>query len=463
MSELSVLADFIVGLELRDVPEAARKAGVFHVLDTVGTAVGATVDPQVISVTEEWMKKDSGGNTHIWGTGKTASVGTSLFLNAMMGHTQEMDDVHTNSKTHIGTVVVPAAWAVAEYLGASGADFLLAVICGYETMSRVGMAFGVSAHRNRGWHVTATAGTFGAAAAVGKLLGLDREKMKNALGLAGAQSFGTWAFLGDGATSKTLNPARAALSGSEAAFLAKAGMTGPEHILTAEDGGLLSCMADGGDAGQVKSGLGQKWQILEVDNKPYPTCRSTHCAIDAAMELRRKYGMQAEEIDRVDVETYLVGYKQCGVSEGSVHPATAVHAKFSTPFAVACAFLYGEVTLVQLKDEVVQEPQIQDLLKRVRVMVSDEFTSVYPAHWGCRVTVYKKDGSHWECCVKDASGSVDRPLTEMQVKEKAVSSMRGIIGGRTEEVAETILHIASCKKIPVLAGGIENGQIQEEI
>lgn len=94
----------------------------------------------------------------------------------MMGHTQEMDDVHTKSKTHIGTVVIPAAWGLAEYLGKCGQDFILAVICGYETMSRIGMAFGVSSHRNKGWHVTATAGTFGAAAACAKLLGLDAEQ-----------------------------------------------------------------------------------------------------------------------------------------------------------------------------------------------------------------------------------------------------------------------------------------------
>lgn len=93
-------------------------------------------------------------------------------------------------------------------------------------MARIGMALGVSAHRNLGWHVTSTAGTFGAAAACAKLLGLDEDQTVSALGLAGTQSFGTWAFLADGATNKVLHPARAAASGCEAALLAKAGMTG---------------------------------------------------------------------------------------------------------------------------------------------------------------------------------------------------------------------------------------------
>ncbi len=126
----------------------------------------------------------------------------------MMGHTLELDDVHTNSKTHIGTVVVPAAWSMAQHLGSTGEELLVAVLCGYEAMSRIGMAFGVSAHRNKGWHVTATAGTFGAAAACAKLLKLDEEHTVWALGLAGDQSFGTWAFLGVGAASTCSSPPR---------------------------------------------------------------------------------------------------------------------------------------------------------------------------------------------------------------------------------------------------------------
>ena len=117
---------------------------------------------------------------HIWGTGKRVPLLTAIFVNAMMGHTLELDDVHTDSKTHSGTVVVPAAWSMAEYLGKSGDEFLLAVICGYETMARIGMALGVSAHRNLGWHVTSTAGTFGAAAACAKLLGLDEDQTVSA-------------------------------------------------------------------------------------------------------------------------------------------------------------------------------------------------------------------------------------------------------------------------------------------
>lgn len=448
MSEIAVLASYLTDLEQADIPENVQEAAALHILDSVGTALGAVGNPQILEVSRQWLKNEGTADTSVWGQNRKTTLSTAVFLNAMMGHTQEMDDVHTNSKTHIGTVVVPAAWGLAQSLGSRGSELLVAVVCGYEAMSRIGMAFGVSSHRNKGWHVTATAGTFGAAAACAKLLGLNAEQTTCALGLAGAQSFGTWAFLGDGASCKVLNPARAAQMGLEAALLAKAGMTGPEHILTAEDGGLLRLMSDEADVGLVTEGLGQVWQTLYMDNKPYPSCRSTHCAIDAALALAREHRLKAEEIDHIVVETYLVGAKQCGISQGSLHPKNAVNAKFSTPYTVACAILYGEVSLRQFRQEAIDDPAAQALLNRISVESSEEFTRVYPNHWGCRVNVFKKDGTVCSKQVNDASGSVDNPLTERQVQEKAVGLMQEACGENARQTAQMILNIAALKKVP---------------
>lgn len=450
MSEISELAGFITDLHLLDVPQKVRNEAVLHILDSIGTAIGASKNRQVQSISDQWVKADRNSQVSIWGQNRKAGLSTAVFLNAMMGHTQEMDDVHTNSKTHIGTVVIPAAWGLAESLEASGAECLLAVICGYEVMSRIGMAFGVSSHRNKGWHVTATAGTFGAAAACAKLLGLDKQQTISALGLAGAQSFGTWAFLGDGASCKVLNPARASQVGMEAALLAKAGMTGPEHILTAEDGGLLAMMSDEADASLVTKDLGKVWQLLYMDNKPYPSCRSTHCAIDGTLALCREYGLRAEQVGTVEVETYLVGWKQCGISQGSLQPWTAVNAKFSTPFTVACAILFGEVTLKQFQPEVIENSEVQKLLGRVKVTASDAFTGQYPAHWGCRVRITDRQGKIYETYVADASGSVDNPLTAEQVKQKAAALMEETCGRRAEKIAEMILQTEKMKLLPRL-------------
>ena len=453
MEQLRQLSSFIADLKFSDVPENVRQAALLHVLDTVGAAVGGAGEAQAGRIREKWLAMNPAGQISVWGTGQKTAAGPAAFLNAMAGHTLEMDDVHTRSKTHIGTVVVPAAWAAAEYGKRSGEDFLLAVICGYEVMSRIGMGFGVTAHRNLGWHVTATAGTFGAAAACAKLLGLDEEKTAYALGLAGAQSFGTWAFLGDGASCKVLNPARAAQCGLEAAFLAESGMSGPVHILTADDGGILKMMSDQPRPELIAESLGSVWETLYVDNKPYPSCRSTHCAIDGALALREEGQIPVEEIEQVEVETYQVGYKQCGFSDGSLRPQKPVQAKFSTPFTVACALLFGEFTLKQLTDETIASPQVRTLMEKVKVCPKEEFSTAYPSHWGCRVRIRMKDGAVREVTVPDASGSVSQPLTEKQVYEKALSLMEGAgrKGVSREEAAgraKEILRIPDLLQLP---------------
>lgn len=449
MSELRKLAEFISQLRLEDVPFEVQETAKLCVLDSIGAAMGAANHRIIKDVADTYYGiAGEGENVSCWGQNRKAPLLTAIFLNAMMGHTLELDDVHTNSKTHIGTVVVPAAWSLAEYLGCSGNEFLEAVICGYETMSRIGMGFGVSSHRNRGWHVTGTAGTFGAAAAAAKLLKLDAEKTLSALGMAGTQSFGLWAFLGDGANCKILHPARAAVSGTEAALLAKSGMTGPEHILDAKDGGLFSAMSDQSDLSLVSKNLGEKYELMFMDNKPYPCCRSTHCTIDAALAIRNEYGISKDDIESAEVATYLVGYKQCGVSEGSLNPVKPVDAKFSTPYTVACAFIFGEVTLNQFKQECIENPEVRELLRKVKVIPEDRFTGVYPEHWGCELRVRCKDGRILKKEITDASGSVDNPLTKEQVKSKATALMREAYPEDASRIADMILAVGSADKIP---------------
>lgn len=451
LSELRNLAKFIVELKAVDIPQNVREVTSLCILDSVSAALGGANNDQNHRVTESYLAlAGSASHADVWGQGVKAPLLTAIFLNAMMGHTLELDDVHTNSKTHIGTVVVPAAWTMAQHLGSTGEELLIAVLCGYETMARIGMAFGVSAHRNKGWHVTATAGTFGAAAACAKLLGLDVEHTVWALGMAGSQSLGTWAFLGDGSSCKVLNPARAAVSGCESALLAKAGMSGPEHILTAPDGGLLTAMSDGGDASLVDSQLGSTWQILYMDNKPYPCCRSTHCAIDGALALREENGLKATDVERVLVETYLVGNKQCGMSEASRNPKVTVEAKFSTPYTVACALIFGEVSLQQFSPECIMDAKVRTLMDKVAVETLDRFTDVYPNHWGCHVTITCKDGRLLEKEITDASGSVDNPLSTAQIIAKATGLLRETAGDGAPALARKILEVGDMQAPPSL-------------
>ncbi len=480
MSDLRKLAEFIHDITWEQLPERVQKTAALRVLDLVSVAAGAANDELVeaakgalgaVSGCRMSDQQEAGGQmkeadakdgfVSVWGDARKYPLATAAMLNAMLAHTLELDDVHTASKTHGSASLIPAAWSCAEYLEKSGKDFLLAVVCGYETVNRVGMAFGVSAHRNRGWHATATCGVFGCAAACAKLLDLSVDQIISALGMAGTQSSGVWAFLGDGSNCKILHPARAAADGIEAAFLAKAGMTGPEHIFEAKDGGLLYAMSDGGDVSKLSQGLGEVYEILNMDMKPYPCCRSAHCAIDGIFEVRRQMLEEradnketlitlAKQIRVIEIDTYLVGYKQCAVSEGCLHPKTILDAKFSTPYSVAAAFLYGTVGMRQFEPEVVFDPTVQSLLEKVTVRPADRFTEQYPKHWGCHVRVTMQDGRVYEAEITDPSGSVARPLSEEQAMKKAKEFLHVVCPKREQETICEILNLEKCMSLPLI-------------
>jgi 2-methylcitrate dehydratase PrpD len=224
-------------------------------------------------------------------------------------------------------------------------------------------------------------------------------------------------------------------------------MTGAEHVLDAEDGGLFPAMSDEFDYALVSKGLGETYELMYMDNKPYPCCRSTHCAIDAALTLRSE-GVAADQIASVEVGTYLVGNKQCGMSEGSCNPVKPTDAKFSTPYTVACSILFGEVTLRQFEQEIIENPQVRALVKKVKVVSEDRFTSVYPDHWGCEVRVLLTNGETVSKLVRDASGSVDNPLSTDQVKSKASALIRETRGEDTPRIVSAVLGIAEAGQLP---------------
>ncbi len=454
-SILRELARFAVNLRAEDMPKEVRREAALKIMDTVAAGIGAARYDQIVRVTQTYKNlMGEGEAAPVWGQGFAAPLFTAVFLNGLQSHTLELDDVHTASKCHIGTVVTPAAWSVAAMLGSSGEELMTAVTAGYEVAARIAMAFGIKAHRKPGWHSTATAGIFGAAVACGKLLGFDEDTMVNALGLAGAQSFGTWAFLADGASCKVLNPARAAQSGCEAAFLAKSGMTGPEHVLTSEDGGLFHMMTTDPVPEYATAGLGEVWEITRMDNKPYPCCRSTHCAIDAAIALRENCALRAEDVESAVVETYLIGKQQCGASEASLEPHNGPQARFSTPYCVARAFLDGKVGLGTFTDEAINAPEAQELLKRIRIRENERFTEVYPKKWGCLLTVQRKDGKTWSWEIPSASGSIDNPLTVSQAKAKSAGLMEDVIGREAAgALCDELLQIAELKALPDLSYG----------
>lgn len=450
MTGLRQLARFAVGFHLEQAAEDVIAAARFCVLDNMGAALGAVHSEEIPALCREiqtWARSSSPFQARVWGQGYELDVFQALLLNGMMGHALELDDVHTGSKSHVGAVVVGTAWTLADGQKNNGKNFLEAVIVGYEIMARVGMAMDVVSNRKRGWHTTGIIGTFGAAAAAGHLLELTEDQMVSALGMAGTQSSGLWAFLAEGATCKKLHPARAAVNGLTAAILAKAGMTGPERILDAEDGGLYKAVSDSYDMSRLTEGLGISYEILNIDKKPYPCCRTTHHAIDAALALREGLGPESlEDVESIRVDTYEVGVLQCGFSQ---YPVSPVEAKFSIPYTAAAALVTGKITQAEFTEEVLANPGIKTLAGKISVVSDPLFSERYPKRWGCRMTIRFRDGSVSEKQIDDISGSIQRPLT----KEQEFVKFRGLAeaamsGAEAERLLDMIMEMEYAHKMP---------------
>jgi 2-methylcitrate dehydratase PrpD len=451
MGELRELAEFTCHLQLEKISNEVVKAARYCVLDNMGAALGAIRYEEIPALFQEfshWAGAGSAFNATIWGQKKQQNIFLALLINGMMGHALELDDVHAGSKSHIGAVVVVTAWTLAEALQSTGREFLQAVIVGYEVMARIGMAMDVASNRKRGWHTTGIIGTFGAAAVAAHLLKLDGEKTVSAFGMAGTQSCGLWAFLEEGSTCKKLHPARAALNGLTAALLAQGGMTGPEHILDAKDGGLYAAVSDSYDVSLLTRNLGKRYEITKIDKKPYPCCRTTHHAIDAALLIRSQAGFDPQQIADVLVETYDVGVLQCGSSK---YPESSVEAKFSIPYTCAAAFVCGKVTQGQFDEETLQNRLIMQIAKQTRVKSDPLFTRRYPERWGNRLTVTLKNGEVLVRQIDDMSGSVRIPLTEKQERNKFLGLAETVYDhDAAEKLMNNILKIDNLPRLPEL-------------
>jgi 2-methylcitrate dehydratase PrpD len=251
------------------------------------------------------------------------------FLLGALTHILETDDLHRASVVHPGCVVVPAVWAIATRERQRGHAVLRAVLWGFEAATRIGMAVGPTHYRI--WHNTATCGPYGSAMAAAALLKLDVPATVHALGNAGTQSSGLWQFLETGAMTKHLHAGRAAAAGVLAADLARFGFTGPPAILEGAKGLFAAACPDADPDAVVRDPDGP-WQLLQTSIKPWPSCRHTHPAIDAACELRHAV---IGPIEQIEVETYPAALEVCNRPA----PQSDYEAKFSLHHCVAAALM----------------------------------------------------------------------------------------------------------------------------
>jgi 2-methylcitrate dehydratase PrpD len=336
-------------------------------------------------------------------------------LNAAVGNILEMDDLHRTSILHPGPIIVPAAIAVAESIGASGAELLSAIVRGYEATIRIGRALGTSHYRF--FHNTSTCGSFGAASAAASLLGLDVERTVWALANAGSRTGGLWQMRHEPCETKSLHNALAAQSGVEAALLAKHGVRGPSRLLEGPQG-LFAAMTDGVDASDVLRAPLDNWLIHEVSFKPWPACRHAHPSIDAALAARAALeaaGQRVDAITAIDIDTYRSAIDFCDKPS----PQTTLEAKFSVQHCAAVVLAHGRPAMAHFEDASLADPALAAWRSLVRVREDPEMSRAFPSHYAARVALVMRDGTVFSHTQADAWGDPEWPLAPTDVVNKA--------------------------------------------
>lgn len=434
MGELRELAVNLVALD--GLPLPVLRAARLCLLDTLGCGLyGSTLGEGRDLVAA--LERLGGGGPPAWGGSAPLARGDCALACGALAHLRELDDVHY-SITHPGAVVVPALYALAWGRAHTLAELLAALVCGYEAMVRVSKGSGYLEHRQKGWHGTATMGAFGAAAACGKLLGLDERGMVWALGLAGSRTGGTWAFKADGAMSKRLHPGLAARDGLTAACLAQAGWTGPEHVLDAEDGGFYRVACAGWDLAELTRDWGRIWAVSEIEFKWYAACKSVHSPLEAAAAIRARARAGAE------IAAIRVGINSSAMAmAGGMYQRDSVaSAQLSIPYGVALG-LSGRAGLApDFELEAIRDEALFQLAGKVETRVEPRMEAIrLREHKSAAVVeVEYRDGAREVEEVHDARGHQGNPLPERAIVEKFLGLAGSALGApRAEALCDRIL------------------------
>ncbi|MEV0973532.1 MmgE/PrpD family protein [Microtetraspora glauca] len=445
------LAEWATRLRPDDVPGDVRDAACRHLLDGFGTALAAGRTGAAAPALAVARGLGGAPESALLGTGERGSAVAAALATGTLVHALDFDDTHAGGLVHATAVVLPAALAVGEQVGASGAEVLAAAVAGYETVCRVAAAAPHAFHAH-GLHATMTCGVLSAAVVAARLLRLGPETTVDALGIAGSQAGGLLEFLSTGASTKQLHPGFASASGILAARLAAAGASGPDSVLEGPHGLYAALAGRTVDAASVTRGLGETWETTRVGIKPYPACQLMHATLDAVAEAMRAAGIQrieaAEAAGLVEVIADVHPDSAsivCEPADRKVAPRTPYDAKFSLPWSVAALLLDGEVTLGTYAPGSLERPEAAALATRVRTVVTPGEGVAADAHG--RVLLRFADGREIEGRVPRSVGGPDRPLGDDALHAKFTANA----GGPSDEAGELARRVRGLAAEPDLS------------
>ena len=413
------IAEWSSALSLADIPEDVLTDAKLHLLDTLGCGLAAHAGGIATEGRSTMVELGGDSQATLIGSERRLPAANAAFANAMLCHGLDFDDTHSESVSHVSTVIVPAALAAAEQAGANGGDTLAAIVAGNEVVCRIGMAAPGAFHA-RGFHPTAICGVFGGVAAVGRVTGADVATTTSALGIAGSFAGGLFAYLTDGTPTKPMHAAWAAHGAHLASRLAAHGAQGPQTVLEGKFGLYHAFLAsEEGEidiAGQL-SDLGSRWETPRIAYKPFPVCHFMHGSLGAAAEASAGRTLSADEIDEV-----LVTVPAAGVSlvlepaEQKRTPRSEYEGKFSLQYSVASMLVRGHVAVADFTDEAITDTGVLAVAEKVRYETRPYPT--YPQAFPGGVVVSLKDGSSLEADFEFQKGGPENPLSADEVRAK---------------------------------------------
>jgi 2-methylcitrate dehydratase PrpD len=410
-----MLAAYVAAAAPEALPETVRKEAARTFLNWVGCAVGGSRHKTVDIALAALAPFSGPAQASVLGRSERLDPLHAALINGISSHVFDFDDTHLRTVIHPGGPVVSALLAFAEHRKVRGPDFVNALVLGVEVECRIGNAV-FPEHYDIGWHITGTAGVFGAAAAIGKLLNLDAERMAWALGIAASQPVGLREMFGS--MTKSFHPGRAAQNGMTAALLAAHGYTSSARALEAKRG-WMNVLSTQQDPTQITEGLGVRYEILANSYKPFACGIVIHPVIDACVQLRKSDGIEAASIRSVALRVHPLVLELTGKTE----PQTGLEGKFSVFHAASIALIEGDGGERQFSDRAVLDPAVIDLRRRVQATIDPALAPDAAA-----VTLTLADGRVVEKQVEHAIGSRTRPMTDADLEAKFTGLAEAYLG-----------------------------------
>lgn len=440
------LATHVANTRYEDLPPATVHAFKRALLDHVTCAVAGSAMPVSRALLSYYQETDASRVAAVVGTEARLSAPNAALVNGANTHGLDFDDGTTHGSAHPSGAIFPAVLAAAEQYKAAPREVVTAVVMGYDVMVRIAAAMHPVTAK-RGFHNTALAGVFGAAAGVARLLKLDPVQANHALGLAGSFAGGIRQYLDDGAEVKRIHPGKAARDGLLCAEFARRGITGPGKVLEGRYG-----FADTHVDGKLKwerlfDGLGSRYEIDGIYFKPYPCCRHYHSAIDGILALREENGIRPQDVASLRLGLYSVGVN----GHDHKHCDNLLDAQMSAPVGAALAMVDGDVAAPMFLPDSLARPAVRRLIDLAETRLDEECERLYPQRRSGAVEIGLADGRRFSARVLDPKGEGENPMSDGDLARKFAANCVPVLGGiKSEALLSAIWHFEEKRGLDIL-------------